>query len=53
MWKTIINKLFCLHQWKSHAKSTYRFDYLNGNKSEQITEIIICDKCGKIKQINY
>lgn len=53
MWNKIISKLFCLHSWKPFAKSNYRFDYLNGNKTEQTTEIIICDKCGKIKTINY
>lgn len=49
----MIEKLFCTHSWKSHAKNIYRFDYLNNNKYEQTTEILICEKCGKIKQINY
>jgi len=53
MWKSIIEKLFCTHSWKSHAKNIYRFDCLNGNKSEQTTEVLICEKCGKIKQISY
>lgn len=53
MWKSIVEKLFCTHQWVSHAKNLYSSTALNGNKAEQTVEILICKKCGKIKQILY
>lgn len=45
--KTIINKLFCGHKWFTHAKQYY------SNRATSNTEILICEKCGKIKQIEY
>ncbi len=53
MWKTIIEKLFCTHSWKSHAKNLYPSNSVNNNRFEQTTEVLICQKCGRIKQINY
>lgn len=53
MWKNIIDKLFCLHSWKSIAKNIYPNNWANGNRYEQTTEVFVCQKCGKFKQINY
>ena len=53
MWKKIVDKLFCTHKWNSIAKNIYPSVMLNGNRVEQTIEVLICDKCGKIKQINY
>ena len=53
MWKKIVDKLFCTHKWGSHAKNLYPSTAINGNRMEQTVEVLICEKCGKIKQINY
>lgn len=53
MWKKILDKLFCTHKWNSHAKNLYSNQLNNGGREEKTLEILICDKCGKIKQINY
>ena len=53
MWKKITEKLFCTHQWKSHALNTYSRDLYNGGKEVSTNEILICQKCGKINQITY
>lgn len=53
MWKKLADKLFCRHTWKSHAKNIYPSVMLNGNRNEQTIEILICENCGKIKQIYY
>ena len=46
-----------MHTWTVHAKKeiTHHLRYFNGGtKDEELTiEILICDKCGKIKQIEY
>lgn len=57
--KNLFKKLFCLHKWKSYARTTYnskeRIDgSWNGYQDvSSTTEILICTKCGKIKQIKY
>lgn len=53
MWKKIVDKLFCTHHWGSHAKNLYSTQLNNGGREEKTLEILICDKCGKIKQIMY
>lgn len=53
MWKKIIDKLFCNHKWNSHAKNCYSNGEFNAGRIESTSEILICEKCGKIKQINY
>ena len=53
MWKKIVDKLFCTHKWSSHAKNLYPSTAINGNRMEQTVEVLICEKCGKIKQIMY
>lgn len=35
MWKKIVDKLFCRHTWKSHAKNIYPSVMLNDNRNEQ------------------
>lgn len=63
----IIKKLFCMHQWKTHAKETYEWtekEVVEGtmlwpqpliqDKSYQDTvEILICEKCGDVKKLSY
>jgi len=53
MWKLIIEKLFCTHNWKSHAKNLYSNQLNNGGREEKTLEVLICQKCGRIKQIMY
>lgn len=53
MWKKVVDKLFCTHKWSSHAKNLYPSTAINGNRMEQTVEVLICEKCGKIKQIMY
>lgn len=46
MWKLIITKLFCHHKWQNHnTKQNYR--------SDEITEVLICQNCGKIRILKY
>lgn len=53
----MFKKLYCMHNWMVHAKK--EFDrhltfYNGGTKTETIViEVLICEKCGKIKQIEY
>ena len=49
----LIEKALCLHHWSSHAKNLYPSTAINGNRMEQTVEVLICEKCGKIKQIMY
>lgn len=53
MWKKIVSKLFCLHQWESHAKNLYSSELRNGGHEEKTLEVMICKNCGKIKIIHY
>lgn len=59
--------LFCRHNWKSHAKQKYVWneyeirketrDWFNPIwdvvKYSEVREVLICKKCGKIKEITY
>lgn len=55
----LFEKLFCKHKWKSHdkkARTNKIKDWENGNYitlREFTREVFICEKCGKIKQIEY
>lgn len=58
----IFKKLFCLHKWKSHAQQKYtakqysirnNIYFENGITKNFNREILICNICGKIKQIEY
>lgn len=52
--KKILEKLLCNHVWKNHAKTTSNL--LQGYRVEgtiSTTEILICEKCGRIKKIVY
>lgn len=56
LWK----KLFCLHDWRSHAKANYpsKEPFVVNNTYDHsregtTTEILICKNCGKIKKIFY
>jgi hypothetical protein len=53
----MFKKLFCNHQWKTHASREVKQEkeLTNGAKqSREITrEILICTVCGKIKIIEY
>lgn len=67
MIQQIIDKLFCKHKWKTHNKVKYNwvekvplrgteYYYLpqyQEQKFSEITEILICDNCGKVKKIDY
>lgn len=64
---SLFTELFCRHQWKSHCKEKYDWKervvvphtkyWLVPDTMEQeyssVTEIFICEKCGKIKLIEY
>ena len=51
----IFKKRFCNHQWKSHAKKDYTYEYSFSKEIYKHTteEVLICIVCGKIKQIEY
>jgi hypothetical protein len=63
----LFEKLFCKHEWYSHAKETHEWDeietipetrfWLNPEfqtiSYSETTEVLICKKCGKIKIITY
>lgn len=57
--KAFIEKWLCKHKWTSHVKELYqRTTYRTRDDKEvgQSTftrEILICEKCGKIKTIEY
>lgn len=46
-----LEKWLCSHQWKSHNKTKIFSDY-RGDIPVKVRETLICDKCGKIKQIS-
>ena len=59
--KRLFAKLFCLHQWKKHAQKEYKSnlyhykddEFMPIMVSEKITEVLICNTCGKIKILKY
>jgi hypothetical protein len=64
---SFLDKLFCKHEWITHAKRRYEWEenlmakgteYWAAPKWEKIvysstTEVLICKTCGKIKKIEY
>ncbi len=44
---TFWDKLFCHHKWESHAKQHYN------NRMPSTMEQLVCQKCGKVKLIEY
>lgn len=46
MIKRFIEKYMCMHKWINHA---HTMDY----RANSNTEVLICEKCGKIIKINY
>ena len=54
----ILEKLICKHKWDSHDKQKREFYYefepgVKTARRVYTREVLICDKCGKIKQIEY
>lgn len=58
----IFKKIFCGHKWVMHHrernevqtfKITMDYERPIGPVHQQTTEILICDKCGKIKILEY
>jgi hypothetical protein len=63
----MLKKLFCLHKWHTHAKSTEKWvdsEIVRGTahwwnpKTQEISrirtiEVLICAECGAIKYIEY
>lgn len=54
----LFKKLFCLHKWKLHSKKEYEWKErvvgsLYNETVSQTVEILICQECGKIKNIKY
>ena len=50
MIKQILQKLSCLHKWKSHNR-TKVYDPECRDTPYEIKETLICQTCGKIKKI--
>ncbi len=67
MLQKLIDKFLCLHQWKTHTKEVYEWTetkvdpttqfwtqpLINTTEYKETTEVLICEKCGKIKKIEY
>jgi Fe2+ or Zn2+ uptake regulation protein len=55
----IFIRMFCKHKWKTHTKKVYVWiQKVEGtwDRMETVsetTEILICEKCGKIHKIKY
>jgi hypothetical protein len=55
----LLTKIFCKHKWKTHAKKDYIWSQkVEGtwDRVERVSttsEVLICEKCGKIRQIEY
>lgn len=57
----MFQKLFCPHKWIVHAKQKYEETNSSpsihgGRVTDKISftrEVLICEKCGKIKKIEY
>jgi len=59
--------IFCKHKWETHAKDrceltkhfvvedtkSWYYPKLDSKTVIETTEILICQKCGKIKKITY
>lgn len=59
--KALFEKWFCKHKWLSHNKESYQretFQRVHGGerslgKNVFTREVLICEVCGKIKNIEY
>ncbi len=57
--RTIFEKLFCKHKWKTHTKKerslSERVPLTDRSVLVKIftREVLICESCGKIKTIEY
>jgi hypothetical protein len=65
--KAMFEKLFCRHKWKTHAKEKYEWKQIEIVEETKywptpiqqvieysnIEEVLICESCGKIHQIEY
>ena len=55
----LLTKIFFKHKWKTHAKKDYIWSQkVEGtwDRVERVSttsEVLICEKCGKIRQIEY
>jgi len=47
----IFKKIFCGHKWKLHYELKGAITYPNGRVDQYIIHTLICEHCGKIKQI--
>lgn len=50
MWRQILMKLFCLHEWKVE-KEVKTWERGDPRIERQIIFIYRCDKCGRFKKI--
>ena len=59
---TVLNKIFCSHKWIIHIKKNFTTEMFTkqygeykgtGVTRDMTTEVLICEKCGKIKKIEY
>jgi hypothetical protein len=48
----IMRKMFCFHRWKSHNNTTEHHSSPT-TQGDVIREILVCENCGRIKQIQY
>lgn len=48
-------KINCKHEWKQHASKTYvkKDRYTETQIDEFTIDVMVCQKCGKIKKITY
>lgn len=51
-WQRVMRKTFCFHKWKSHNNTTEHHSSPT-MQGDTIREILVCDNCGKIRQIQY
>lgn len=59
----IFPQLFCKHKWKTHFKGKFQEEKMimhpigsassTGITHDFTKEVLICEKCGKIKKIEY
>lgn len=63
----LLDKLLCKHQWKVHSKKEYEWDETRVVKGtehwyhpqtetrhySETLEVLICEKCGKVKKLIY
>ena len=50
MFKKLIDKLFCCHEWQELKRLRYFFDD-DDDLPYTITYVYKCNKCGKIKKV--